>query len=132
MITINKLKGVRGCFGKTLIFEVPNVRIDGDVLKWDAFKMYTPIAPTGYIDVPEIEHRLIPDENLLIHFVARATVNNGLEIFEILEGDEIMLKTEGHEGHHFLTGIIYPGDELNGQLDVWSFYHDESILEKGV
>jgi hypothetical protein len=139
MIEINHLKVVSGRLGRTPVFSVPNVRIESNFLKWDAFRMYTPIGnqidselnserfPDGvnYFDVPGGSHEIVLDPDLYINFVLRATADKGLELFEVLEGDEVQLRT-GNEGHHFITGCLPSvASGIDCSLDVWEIVDEE-------
>lgn len=139
MITINHLKKIRGRLGKTPVFSVPNVVIENNILKWGSFKMYTPMGseidndfdpkrfPDGvkYFHVPDGSHELVSDQNLNINFVLRATADKGLQLFEVMEGDNVQLRT-GNEGHHFITGFLPSIDSgADGFFDVWEIIDGE-------
>lgn len=138
-MTINYLKKINGRLGRTPVFSVPDVRIEDNVLKWGSFKMYTPMGSETDIDfdkkrfpdgvkcfyVPNGSHEIIPDQALNINFVLRATADKGLQLFEIMEGDSVVLRT-GNEGHHFITGFIPSIDSSSdGFFDIWEIVDGE-------
>ncbi len=100
-LTKHSIKGIPGI---TICYTLPNIRIDGDFLKWDAFRFYSPEGTKKdekeglYFDVPAEEILIQRDTVLDKELIICVSLSEGVEVIEILEGadrPEIQFSTTG-------------------------------------
>ncbi len=112
MINLKK-KTIIGTYNFTVVYTINNFRVDGNYIKWDSFKFYTPEGTlteneTGYkyfnVSTEEylLERHPLLHKNLLI----KVDETNGLMAIEVEEGSNGEMIEFGLEGDIIITGYI--------------------------
>jgi len=121
MAVIRKLT-IRGKTNSTVLYQISNLRIEGDYLKFDSFRFYSPAAElideneVKYFDVPADQVGISRDDTLNKEIQVYITLANGAEAVEILEGATPPDISVSNEGDLVIT-IIIPAD-LGKDIDI--------------
>ncbi len=105
---------IRGIKGKTIFYSLPNFRYDTDdhLLKWDAFKFYTPVGELTdeegfhFFDVPAEEILIGRDDQLNKEMLIMVDQSQGVTVLESMEGAVWDPITIGLEGDVIASGYI--------------------------
>lgn len=83
---------IKGKINATVLYKIPNFRVEGDLFKFDAFRFYSPAAGTvdesggRYFDVPADEADISRDDTLDLEIQIIVIYGQETQAIEILKG----------------------------------------------
>jgi hypothetical protein len=103
-------KTIKGIKGVTLCYTICNPRLEGNLLKWDAFRFYTPSGNMDdgdkYYDIPA-ENVSLEQDSILSKKLQVIVLEGNIDVVELLEGAQRAAPLQiGLNGDVIITAYI--------------------------
>jgi hypothetical protein len=111
--------------GSTVVFSIPNLELNGNVLSWDSFKFYTPVGDLDdgfkYFNIPADSITIERDTSLYKEVIVYC-VGGVVSAQGFYEGEDVSLPSFDLRGDHLFTvkipSLSDPGEITIEQREV--------------